>query len=83
MSEKIEISRELLARTYWELDAGTPSIATLAELQAILAAPVVERQEPVALVLNGRREPTPENPYLTDADHEWNACLDKVKELNQ
>jgi hypothetical protein len=38
---------------------------------------------PVAVALPERREPTPENPHLTDADHEWNACLDKVKELNQ
>jgi hypothetical protein len=38
---------------------------------------------PVAVVLPERREPTQESPYLTDADHEWNACLDKVKELNQ
>lgn len=38
---------------------------------------------PVAVVLPEWREQTQENPYLTDADHEWNACLDKVKELNQ
>jgi cell division protein FtsB len=41
--------------------------------------------QPAALsvALPDRREPTPGGPYLTDADHEWNACLDKVKELNQ
>ncbi|MNP05137.1 hypothetical protein D3C76_970820 [compost metagenome] len=38
---------------------------------------------PVAVALPERREPTQENPYLSDADLEWNACLDKVKELNQ
>lgn len=38
---------------------------------------------PVAVVLPKRREQTPENPYLSEADHEWNACLDKVKGLNR
>jgi hypothetical protein len=38
---------------------------------------------PVSVVLPERREPTPDSPYLTDEDIEWNACLDKVKELNQ
>jgi hypothetical protein len=45
MSIKIDgVPAELLRRAYWELDAGTPSIATLAELKAVLDAPVVERQ---------------------------------------
>lgn len=38
---------------------------------------------PVAMALPDRREPTQDYPYLTYGDIEWNACLDKVKEMNQ
>lgn len=37
---------------------------------------------PVAVVMPERREPAQDNPYLTDADHEWNACLDANAALN-
>lgn len=49
---------------------------------AEIHAAKTEQPAPVAVVLPERREPTQESPYLTDADHEWNDCLDKVKELN-
>lgn len=126
--ELVSVPRELLERHLLKFSmAGLMFtkveglLKSFDDLNALLAAPVVERQEPVlfvavesiedlecvgmhatrvlndlqcvplytsppapvALVLPERREPTPENPYLTDADHEWNACLDKVKELNQ
>lgn len=45
------VSRELLRRTRWELDAGTPSIATLAELRALLDAPAVQW---LAMEVNGK-----------------------------
>lgn len=38
--------------------------------------------DPVAVVLPERREPTQDNPYLSDADHEWNAYRDELKRLN-
>lgn len=131
MSGKIEISRELVQRIadhckFCKNHVYLEAIADIEpELRALLAAPVVERQEPVhmvrshgsdcweeisgeslemcrcqpdeyeiralytsprapvAVVLPARREPSPEKPYLNDADHEWNSCIDKVKELNQ
>ena len=41
-----------------------------------------EQPAPVAVVLPERREPTQDNPYLSDADHEWNAFRDELKRLN-
>lgn len=41
-----------------------------------------EQPAPVAVVLPERREPTQDNPYLSDADHDWNACVDEVTRLN-
>jgi hypothetical protein len=41
-----------------------------------------EQPAPVAVVLPERREPTHDNPYLSDADHEWNAYRDELKRLN-
>lgn len=41
-----------------------------------------EQPAPVAVVLPERREPTQDNPYLSDADHEWNAYRDELKRLN-
>ena len=38
---------------------------------------------PVSVVLPERRETGPNYPYLSDLDIEWNACLEKVKELNR
>lgn len=41
-----------------------------------------EQPAPVAVVLPERREPTQDVPYLSDADHEWNACIKEVAFLN-
>ncbi|MCK1786072.1 MULTISPECIES: hypothetical protein [Pseudomonas] len=41
-----------------------------------------EQPAPVAVVLPERREPTQDNPYLSDADHEWNSFRDELKRLN-
>jgi len=41
-----------------------------------------EQPAPVAVVMPERREPTQDNPYLSDADHEWNAYRDELKRLN-
>ncbi len=37
---------------------------------------------PVAVVMPERREPSPSNPHLSDADHEYNSALDDVARLN-
>lgn len=42
----------------------------------------VEQPAPFAVVLPERREPTQDAPYLSDADHEWNACIKEVAFLN-
>ncbi|MGX0957443.1 Lar family restriction alleviation protein [Pseudomonas viridiflava] len=34
------------------------------------------------VVLPDRRELSQSTPYLSDLDHEWNACLDEVAKLN-
>ena len=41
-----------------------------------------EQPAPVAVVLPERREPTQDNPYLSDADHEWNSFRDELKRVN-
>ena len=128
MSGKIEISRELaadLTRKIITQEDHERRVAAREELRALLSAPVVERQEPVAwLLCKGDEQPIdstirwdvakhwPElaEPLYTsppapvsvvlperadendDSDGNdphceypagWNACLDKVKELNQ
>jgi hypothetical protein len=47
------------------------------------AAPVVERQEPVALPNRKTTNHTFPTTYNIGAVDGWNACLDKVRELNQ
>jgi hypothetical protein len=85
MSGKIEISREQLERWAYDMRLVSPIGP---ELRAILAAPVVERQEPVAVVLPERMAIPKPKSNLSDMDmfdYEvgFNACIDKVKELNQ
>jgi len=120
MTNDIKISRELAER--W-LDPSQGSVyeryqIVSEELRALLAAPVVERQEPVAevvmvdpfvlttgnlhLLRKGAKLYTsppapvtvvlPASRYIFDKDYDdedrsysmgWNACLNKVKELNQ
>ena len=41
-----------------------------------------EHPAPVAVVIPERREPSPSNPHLSDADHEYNNALDDVAKLN-
>lgn len=54
----------------------------LAGISLDIRRAITSPPEPVAVVLPERREPTQDNPYLSDADHEWNACLDELKRLN-
>lgn len=130
MTNKIEISRELLA-AYIESATGYDDSSLREELRALLAAPVVERQEPVTMdgtttirqyVEEAMPDDTPMDewtkgyeeckrrihmmfmqpinasppapvavvlPEKMEAPSDfayrkgWNACLDKVKELNQ
>lgn len=92
MSGKIEISRELAEQALRFLMSpgdGWEAGQIAQELRAILAAPVVECQEPASVVLptilSSEQGPhysdnrTSELGYLAG----YNACLDKFKELNQ
>lgn len=49
---------------------------------AYQAMRALEQPAPVAVVLPERREPTQDNPYLSDADHEWNSFRDELKRVN-
>jgi len=59
--------------------ASAPSVPFEQHLKVISGS---EQPAPVAVVLPERREPTQDNPYLSDADREWNACVDELKRLN-
>ena len=50
--------------------------------EVYLSPQPAEQPAPVAVVLPERREPTQDNPYLSDADHEWNSFRDELKRVN-
>lgn len=135
MTNDIKISRDLADRLYRNLASGEEAYQAQQELRTLIAAPVVEGQEPVAwrgcnadgevvtdwidgvppehmtdlcgnpssfdkielayttppasvsVVLPERMSPRPEGdntpPSTYNVNLGWNACLDKVKELNQ
>lgn len=93
MSGNIEISREQLDGWLIALNARSSVTAPIKkmrnELRALLAAPVVDRQELVAAVLPERKAESSAWGHDMGGNYDegyadgWNACLDKVKELNQ
>lgn len=82
MSKTIEISREL-AESMVEAFEYECRDEWAKPLRELLAAPAVERQEPVALVLPERSSHEHSGCFLSEWQHGWNACLDKIKELNK
>lgn len=62
---------------------GERELVALLDIQALPYGTKLYRHPPRPMVLPERREPSPANPYLSDADIEWNACLDKIAELNK
>lgn len=83
MSGKIEISRELAERLL-----NFTCNEEYDELRDLLASPVVERQ-PVAVVLPEQKQEVRAWGHDMGGNYDeghadgWNACLDKVRELNQ
>lgn len=82
MTNKIEISRELAAflEAHLSVTCTVNALPMLDELRALLAAPVVERQEPVALPM--RRSWSGIAGWKDQAEIKaWNACLDEIAKL--
>ena len=89
MTNDIKISRELATEILkiLLLDEWEQAI----KLAEILNAPAVESQDPVAVVLPERKQYPGIGTYPDAVEYAaacnevstWNACLDKVKELNQ
>lgn len=80
--EPTEEMKEAGCQAYMDADGMIGIMHRSSMGHAYQAMRALEQPAPVAVVLPERREPTQDNPYLSDADHEWNSFRDELKRVN-